>query len=69
MAFLDTKPLELDDLLKKQIEKTINTEKDLALLVKERDQQKRKAEKLQHLKNGQVFSAFFNCYYLEISSS
>lgn len=45
---------ELNKKLKIQAEETLRTEEDLAQLIKIRDEQKRKAEKVQRLRNGYV---------------
>lgn len=45
---------ELNKKLKIQVEETLRTEEELAQLIKIRDEQKRKAEKIQRLRNGYV---------------
>jgi hypothetical protein len=47
---------ELSKKLNAQIEETVQIEKELSLVVKQRDLCKRKAEQIQRLKEGFVFS-------------
>jgi hypothetical protein len=48
----DLNETELSDKLSAQIQATLQTENDLAILVKQRDENKQKAEQIQHLKTG-----------------